>query len=69
MRSPKNLIQLPNWASSVQSIMGATDSLRSIKTRCFSEEMPIFIGFCMLCVSAGFVRIRASLWVAEVTYR
>ncbi len=42
MRSPKNLIQLPNWASSVQSIMGATDSLRSIEAAFFSGEMANF---------------------------
>jgi hypothetical protein len=44
--------------------MGATESLRSIKTLGFSEEMPIFPVFSMLGVSAGFLRIRASLWLA-----
>ena len=41
--------------------MGATDSLRSIKTLGFSEEMPAFPVFCMLDVSAVFLRIQASL--------
>jgi hypothetical protein len=36
MRSPKNLIQLLNWTSSVQSIMGATDSFRDINLFCLS---------------------------------
>jgi len=30
MRSPKNLIQLLNWTSSVQSIIEATDSFLEI---------------------------------------
>jgi hypothetical protein len=47
--------------------MGATESRRSIKTLCFSEEMPIFPVFSMLGVAAGFLRIRGSLWVAEET--
>jgi hypothetical protein len=52
---------------SVRSIMGATDTLRSIEVPCFSEEMPIFSGFRMRAVSAGIVRIRPSLWVAGET--
>jgi hypothetical protein len=40
--------------------MGATDSLRSIETLCFSDEIPIFAVFSMLGVSAGFLRVPGS---------
>jgi hypothetical protein len=47
--------------------MGATDSLRSIKTLGFSEEMVIFPVFSMRCIAAVFLRIPKSLGVAEET--
>jgi hypothetical protein len=47
--------------------MGATDSLRSIKTLGFSDEMAIFPVFSMLGAAAAFLRIPGSLSVAEET--
>jgi hypothetical protein len=55
------LILKARLSSSVQSIIGATDSLRSIRVLCFSEEMPIFAVFSMLRVSAVFPRTGANL--------
>jgi hypothetical protein len=49
--------------------MGATDSLRSIKTLGFSEEMAIFPVFSMLGAAAAFLRIPGSLSVAEESNR
>src|ERR1700730_5557611 len=49
--------------------MGATHTRRSSKPLGFSREMPIFSVLSMRGVSAGFLGIRAGLWVAEETYR
>jgi hypothetical protein len=51
----------------VQSIMGATDTLRSIFPREKSSERPIFPGSLDSGVSAGFLGIPGSSSFAEGT--
>jgi hypothetical protein len=49
--------------------MGATEIRRSIFSALFLCEIPIFVGFSSLRVSAGFWGISGSLPFAEETYR
>ena len=65
--SPKFMILLTRLVSSIQSIMGATDILRSSFFRENSAEMPIFVGFSDSGVSGLFLGIPGSLRVAEAT--
>jgi hypothetical protein len=64
---PKFMILLNGLASSIQSIMGATETLRSNFPRETPSEMPIFIGFSDSGASAGFLGIAGSLRIREVT--
>ena len=63
------LISADHWTSPVQSIVGATDTLRSNKVHCFSEERPSFPVLSVTGVSAGFLRIAGNLRLAEAPYR
>src|SRR5580658_690424 len=54
---------------SVQSIMGATDTLRSSFSREQSAETPTFIGIFESGVSAVFLGIPGSLAFAKGSYR
>jgi hypothetical protein len=62
------MIALRNYFASVQSIIGATEIMRSIFAAEFPAEMPIFSGFSILRVSVVFLRTPGSLPVAEVPY-
>jgi hypothetical protein len=64
---PKFMILLVRLTVSVQSIMGATEILRSSFFRGKSGETPIFRGFSDSGICALFLGIPGSLWVAEVT--
>ena len=55
--------------SSLQSIMGATDTRRSSEIADFATKTPIFVGFSMLRVSARFLRGSGSFRRAAGTDR
>jgi hypothetical protein len=55
----KQLIELMNLPPLVQSIIGATATIRSNKVPCVPEEMPIFEVFSVIWISAHSVEFIA----------